>query len=346
MYNSKMHDLIIIGAGPAGLTSSIYASCLGLKHIVIGKILGGQMLLAPDILNYPGFEEISGKELTDKMASQAKKLGGEIIIDSVLKIEKREENKSSTFFSPNPNNKLQSFEKVLDKSFILTTEGGKNYETKTIILATGTEKRKLNIPGETEYTGKGIEYSSACDTFFYEGKSVAIVGGANSAAQAAIQLSEAASKVYLIYRGTELRCDPIKLDQIKNNPKIEILYNQQLKTITGDGQKLTSVELSSDPKTLEVEKLFIEIGGVPGTALLVPLGIELDKGGFIKVDNELATTVRGIFATGDVISSQMSIEQITSAVGLGARATTSVFSFLKEHKAPTLWGKSQITRPS
>ncbi|RJQ38825.1 hypothetical protein C4559_00280 [Candidatus Microgenomates bacterium] len=317
-----MFDLIIVGSGPAGLTASIYASCFHLNHVVIGKVLGGQMSLAHKIINFPGFESITGIELTEKMASQAKNKGVEIVTDSVIKIEKNTD------------------------LFTITTESGKTLEAKTVILATGTERRKLNVPGEVQYTGKGILYCAPCDKQEYSDKNVAIIGGGNSAVSSAIQVAHAASKVYLIYRGAQLSADPVWVEQLKNEPKIEVLYNTQVQEITGDNEKLTKIKLSSIPNSSEllIEKLYIEIGGVPGTALLIPLGIEIDERGFIKVDDNLSTNVSGLFAAGDVVNSKLSIEQISSAVGLGARCAMSVFSHLKQQKTPNLWGESLIKR--
>lgn len=323
-----MLDLVIIGAGPAGLTASIYASCFKLAHIIVGKIVGGQMNLAPDILNYPGFDEINGKVLTEKMVNQVTKRGGKILQESVKSIEK------------------------IDTGFRLTTETEKKIESKTIILATGVERRKLNIPGENEYTGKGIEYCATCGKFDYAGKVTAVIGGANSAAQTAVQVGHSATKVYIIYRGSELRCDPIWLSQIKQTSHIEIIYSAQVKELKGDGQKLTGLiyeiknpqTQSIERKDLSVDKVFIEIGGVPGTSLLIPLGVSMDPGGFISVDERLSTNVSGVYVAGDVISHKYSIEQITSAVGSGARAASLAFSFLKQQTAPTLWGSTQIKR--
>ncbi len=321
-----MCDLVMIGAGPAGFTAAIYASCFKLNYVALGTLMGGQMSFAPDILNYPGFEEVSGTDLTNHMLSQLKKRGGNMLSDSVIDIRKN------------------------DAVFEVKTQNGNTYQTKTIILATGVERRKLNVKGETEYMGKGIQYCAKCERFDYEGKVCAVVGGANSAAQTAVQLSHAAKKVYIIYRGTELRCDPIWLSQIKEIPTIEILFNTQITEIIGEGQKLTGIMLQTNPKNtpekkaLTIEQLYIEIGGVPGTALLLPIGVIMDKGGFIEVDEQLATSVLGIFAAGDVISHKYSIEQISSAVGLGARACVAAFSYLKQQKAPSLWGTSQINR--
>lgn len=319
-----MYDLIIIGTGPSGLTASIYASCYHLSHLVIGKELGGQLNLAPDILNYPGFENVAGKELLDRMVKQVKLRGGEILVDSVVKISKAND-------------------------FVVETQTGQKYEAKAIILATGTERRKLGVPGEVEYTSKGVHYCATCEKFDYEGKICAVVGGANSAVQAAVELSQAAAKVYIIYRGSQLRGDAVWLEQVEKHPNIEAIYNTVVTEIVGDGQKVTGVKLqktnNKEQKTdLTLDKVFIEIGGVPGTALVIPLGVEMDPGGFIKTDQKLATNVAGVFASGDLVTFGYNLEQISSAVGLGARAAASAFAFLKGDKAPTVWGGSQIKR--
>lgn len=324
-----MYDLVIIGLGPAGLTAAIYACCFKLNHVTLGTLPGGQMTFAPDILNYPGFEEISGGDLTMRMVKQLEKRGGSAIMDTVGKIEKTAE------------------------GYSITTQANKIYATRTIILATGVERRKLNVPGESQYTGKGVQYCASCERFDYEGKVTAVVGGANAAAQTAIQLSHAAKKVYIIHRGAELRADPIWLSQIEKIPHIEVIYNARVSEISGDGEKMTSVTLSyTDGQTnqhsnpIPVDKLYIEIGGVPGTALLLPLGAMLDEKGFINVSEKLETSLPGIFACGDVITHKHSVEQISSAVGSGALAAVSAFSYLKENTAPSLWGTALIQRPT
>jgi len=418
-----MYNLIIIGSGPAGLTASIYASCYHLKHLVIGGTLGGQLQLAPDILNFPGFESISGKELTQKMFDQAIKRGGEVVMQSVTKIistgptsAKAPAGKPAesaevdlTFFRtlrkaqgkppfrtsvyPERSRRAQKASLPADSNgFEVETQEGKKYQAKAIILATGTERRKLNVPGEVEYTGRGVHYCATCEKLDYEGKTVAVVGGANSAVQAAVEIAQAASKIYIIYRGSQLRGDPIWLEQVEKNPKIEVLYNSVVSEIVGDGEKVTGVKLRSigtgpaarvsqttlqnrstirgaqgreassgspfmvnpfrvNPSLgspvlseLSLDKVFIEIGGVPGTALVIPLGVKMDQGGYIEVNERLATNIPGIFAAGDLVSYGLSIEQISSAVGLGARAAASAFAHLKQEKAPTLWGGSRIKR--
>ena len=319
---SNIYDLITIGAGPAGLTSSIYASCFHLNHLVIGTVIGGQLQLAPHILNYPGYKNISGRELTEKMTEQVKAMGGRIVNGSVIQISKLE-----------------------PVGFGVETQEGNKYNTKAIILATGTERRKLNIPGEVEYTSRGVHYCATCEQFDYEGRICAVIGGANSAVQAAVELSQAARKVYIVYRGNELRGDPIWLAQIDKSKNIEVIYNTAVLKIKGDGEKVTEIVLkSNEEKLLPVEKVFVEIGGVPGTALVIPLGVKMDSGRYILVDETLSTNVPGIFAAGDLVSYGLSIEQISSAVGLGARAAATAFAYLKNNKAPILWGQSQIRR--
>ena len=325
-----MLDVIIIGSGPAGLTASIYLSCFKLKNTIIGPVIGGQMSLAPDIINYPGFEEISGMELTKRMTSQVEKRGGTIVKASVTAITKTNE------------------------AFTIQCDNKETYQSSIVILATGVERRKLNVKGENLYLGKGVLYCASCEYFDYQNKVVAVVGGANAAAQTATQLAHAASKVYLVHRGSELRADPVWLTHISENPVIEVIYNTQIGEVLGDGQKLTGIKLNTmqsgpgtpSEKVLPVERLYIEIGGIPGTALLSPLGVTLNDKGYIEVSEGLETAVKGVFAAGDVLSHKYSIEQISSAVGLGARAATSAFSYFKKQTAPSLWGTSQINRPA
>lgn len=330
MDKTNIYDLVIIGAGPAGLTSSIYASCFHLKHLVIGSMIGGQLQLAPHILNYPGYQSISGKELTEKMVGQAEAMGGRLVTQSVTRIS------NFQFSITNENNeKINGFE--------VETKEGMKYYSRAILLATGTERRKLGIKGEIKYTAKGVHYCATCEQFDYEGKVCCVIGGANSAVQAAVELAQAAKKVFIIYRGKELRGDPIWLEQIKKSNKIEVIYNTQVLEIKGDENEVTGVLIKSEiEKILSMEKVFVEIGGVPGTALVIPIGVKMDKGGYIIVDETLSTNVAGVFAAGDLVSYGLSIEQISSAVGLGARATATAFAYLKNNKAPILWGQNQI----
>lgn len=308
-----IYDLIIIGSGPAGLTASIYAARYRLKHLVIGKELGGAMSLASAIENYPGFKRISGVALTKRMVDQTESLGGKIIKDSVVKLVKQEINQSSVF--------------------TVITGRGKKYQGRTIIFATGTRRRELGVPGEREYLGRGVSYCATCDAPLFRQKKVAVIGGANAAVMSAVHLAKFAQKVYLIYRGTALRAEPIWNERALNNPKVEVIYERNLKQILGDNQKVNGVILDfpyEGKEKLEVEGVFIEIGGVPGTELARQLGVALDENHFIKVGPDMATNITGVFAAGDVANAAGELQQVVTACSEGAIAATSVYRFLKK----------------
>jgi thioredoxin-disulfide reductase len=320
-----MYEVIIIGAGPAGLTAAIYASCYRLKHLVLSQDLGGQVRLATEILNYTGFTSITGKELIERMVEQTRLRGSEIKLETVSTISKEKE------------------------GFLIRTTQNSTYTTESIILATGTERRKLNVPGETEYTGRGVHYCATCEKFDYAGKICAVVGGANSAVQAVVELAQAAQKVLLVYRGTELRGDAVWLERVALNKNITVLYETRLTEIKGDGTQVTGIVVkhsqTNQTETVAVDKVFVEIGGIPGSALVATLGVNRDPGGYLIVNDRMETSLPGLFAAGDLVTHNYSIEQISTAVGLGARAAASVFAYLKQHQpAPSLWGKSQIVR--
>ena len=303
-----MHDLIIIGAGPAGLAASIYASRYKIGHLVLGGQLGGTMALIPQIENYPGFKSISGMELTQRMVEQVKELGGEIRTEEVIKIGKNQD----------------IFEIQTEKEV---------YQTKTIILATGTKRRQLGVPGEKQYLGRGVSYCSTCDAAFFKNKTVAVVGGANAAVMAAVHLAGFAQKVYLIYRRKTLRAEPIWRERAESNPKIEIVYETNVTEIFGDETKVTGIKLDQPHNKageLSIDGIFIEIGGVPITDLIKPLGVEVDDKGFIKVNVDMATNISGIFAAGDITDAAGEFQQIVIAAAQGARAVLSVFKYLNE----------------
>lgn len=303
-----MVDLIIIGAGPAGLTASIYASRYRIKHLVIGSLLGGAMSWASEIENYPGFKKISGLELTNKMVQQAKNLGGKIKTESVLEI-KREQDK-----------------------FRIKTDGGATYQAKAIILATGTQRRKLGVPGEGEYLGRGVSYCATCDAAFFKDKTVAVIGGSNAAAMSAMHLSSIAKQIYLIYRKKPLRADPIWVERIQKESKITVIYEVNVTEILGNKDKITGIKLDKPfqgSEQLNLEGVFIEVGGVPGTELVKPLGVELDESRYIKVDYRMATNISGIFAAGDVANAANELQQIITAASEGAIAAAGVHNYLK-----------------
>jgi len=319
-----LYDTIIIGAGPAGLTASIYASRYMMNHVVIGKIFGGTITLAHRVENFPGFVSISGPELAGKMGEQAKALGAQILADTVGRIEVAE----------SENGKL----------FRLFTESGKRFEAKSLIVTTGTERRKLNVPGEKEYLGRGVSYCTYCDAPFFKGKTVVLVGGSNAACSGAIHLAEFAAKEYLVYRKDELRGEAIWVEEIKKNPKIEIVYNTNVIKILGtkDGsEKVVGVELDNPykgEKELKADGVFVEIGGVPLSSLLIPIGVKLDENNYVIVSERMETNIEGIFAAGDFTTQSLILSQTITACADGAIATASAYKYVKGQKPPKIMG--------
>jgi len=304
--NTKIHDLIIIGAGPAGLAASIYASRYKISHLVVGKEPGGQAVEAHKVENWPGTLSISGFDLGSKMREHAEKLGAEIFMDSVSGIKK------------------------IGDVFEITTHTNQ-YQAKNIILASGMEYRKLQIPGEAEFKGKGVSYCPTCDAAFFKDKIVAVVGGANSAASAALLLSEHASRVYLVYRGEKLKVDPAYQEKISKNEKIEVIYSTNIREIKGEKsvEKIILDNKYNENDELEVQGVFIEIGSEPGVELAKQVGVNVDEQGFIIVNPDQSTNVLGIWAAGDATNGSNKLRQIVTAAAEGAVAAGSVYKKLQ-----------------
>ncbi len=303
---NNIYDLIIIGAGPAGLAASIYASRYKINHLVIGKEPGGQAVEAHKVENWPGTESISGFDLMQKMRSHAEKLGGEIIADSVSDVEKTE-------------------------NIWNVKAGAENYKAKYIILALGMEYKKLQIPGEEEFKGKGVSYCPTCDAAFFLGKTVAVVGGGNAAASAALLLAEYARKVYLIHRGDKLKVDPIFEDKIAASEKVEVIFSTNVKEIKGDKivEKIILDREFNNSSELAVQGVFIEIGSEPGVELAKRIGVNVDEQSFIIVNADQSTNVPGIYAAGDVTTGSDKTRQILTAAAEGAIAAGSVYKKLQ-----------------
>jgi len=304
--NTKIHDLIIIGAGPAGLAASIYASRYKISHLVVGKEPGGQAVEAHKVENWPGTLSISGFDLGRKMREHAEKLGAEIFMDSVSGIKK------------------------IGDVFEITTHTNQ-YQAKNIILASGMEYRKLQIPGEAEFKGKGVSYCPTCDAAFFKDKIVAVVGGANSAASAALLLSEHASRVYLVYRGEKLKVDPAYQEKISKNEKIEVIYSTNIREIKGEKsvEKIILDNKYNENDELEVQGVFIEIGSEPGVELAKQVGVNVDEQGFIIVNPDQSTNVLGIWAAGDATNGSNKLRQIVTAAAEGAVVAGSVYKKLQ-----------------
>ncbi|MFA7662933.1 MAG: FAD-dependent oxidoreductase [Patescibacteria group bacterium] len=295
----KIHDLLIIGAGPAGLTASIYASRYKLSNAIVGDVLGGLAAEAHKVSNYPSEDEIRGFELMGKMRQKAIGLGAELVFGKVIKLEKDGE------------------------FFVANLEDGQQVAGKKLLLATGSNRQRLEINNEKKFLGKGISYCSTCDGMFAKDKIAMVVGGGNSAVTAGIYLAEVAQKVFLVYRGQELKAEPMWIDEINKLEKVEIIYQASIKELIGE-EKLEKVILDNDQE-IEVNNLFVEIGSSPANELAQSLGVELDKKGYIKIDSAQATNIKNVWAAGDITTGSNGFKQIITACAEGAVAGESVF---------------------
>ena len=304
---NKLYDLIIIGAGPAGLGASIYASRYKLNHLVIGSEIGGQVVEAAEIENYAGFNSISGRDLMKKFQEQTERLGAEIIQAETERIEKT------------------------NNGFKVLIRNGKEheYKSKAVILALGMSPRKMDIPGEDKFIGKGVSYCATCDAMFFTDKTVAVIGGGDSAAVAAIHLAGFADKVYLIHRGS-VHFKPALSEQIKQNDKIKMIGSTGIKEIKG-GQTVESIVYKdgSDKKEISVQGVFVEIGSVPKTTIAKNLGVEMDEQEYIIVNQAQETNVENVYAAGDVTTGSNKFRQIITAVAEGAVAAGSAYKKMK-----------------
>ncbi len=301
-----MYDVAIVGSGPAGYSAGIYSCRYQLKTVVFGKMIGGTISKVHKICNYPGFYEISGMDLSNNMYEQASKTGCNMKFESVKNIEK------------------------VDDHFKLTTDLDREYEAKTVILTVGTERTKLAIPDEDKFIGKGLSYCATCDANFYKDKVVGVIGGSSAATMATTMLSELASKVYIIYRGKELRGDPAWKKQVLNKDNVEVLYQTVVVGLQGD-EKLESLKLNKeykDSNILPVEGLFVEIGSEPNKNLAQKIGVETTKKGYIVVDQAQQTSVEGIWAAGDCTTNSNNFRQVVTAVAEGGVAANSVYQYL------------------
>jgi len=303
-----LFDIIIVGGGPAGLTAGLYTSRARLKSLLIEKaLLGGQVMTVEWVENYSGFEEgISGIELGQRMERQARRFGLEIIQGSVTEV--------------SLHNKIK---KIL-------LEDGKLYEAKALILATGANPKPLGIEGEERFRGRGVSYCATCDGAFFKGKNIAVIGGGNSAVQEAVFLTRFAEAVYIVHRRDELRATKILQERAFSNPKIKFIWNSLPEKL--DGEETVNALFLRNVKTgettrLPVEGVFIYIGYIPNTGFLKGL-VQLDEGNYIITDEEMSTSVKGIFAAGDVRAK--SLKQIVTAVGDGATAAYSAERYIEE----------------
>ncbi|HMN19658.1 MAG TPA: FAD-dependent oxidoreductase [Candidatus Moranbacteria bacterium] len=302
-----VYDLAIVGAGPAGLSAAVYAARYGLKVKVVGGIWGGLASQTHEIGNWLGTEKVSGFEFSQKATEHARSCGVEMETALVDEISKTE------------------------GGFRLSLSSSAVSEARAVLLALGTKHRHLGVKGEKEFSGKGVSYCATCDGFFYRGKKVAIVGGSDSAAGAAVYLGDIAEKVYLLYRGDKLRCEDFWMRAISANSKIEVLYSTNIKEIRGEGkvEELLLDGIYEGTDILKVDGIFVEIGSDPNTEMARELGVNLDADGYIEVDSEGRTSVKGVWAAGDITTGSAKFKQIVTAAAEGAIAANSVQKYLK-----------------
>ncbi|MBR6949221.1 MAG: thioredoxin-disulfide reductase [Bacilli bacterium] len=289
-----MYDIIIIGAGPAGLTAALYALRANKKIVIFeAKTFGGQIINASKIVNYPGIEQVSGFDFATTLYNQVKNLGAEIKYETVLRVEK-------------------------DKTVITNKD---KYKAKSVIIATGAENRKLNIDGENKFIGKGVSYCATCDGNFFKGLDVAVVGGGNTAIADALYLSDIVNKVYLIHRRDEFRGEPKKVEELKNKKNIELVLNSNVVKINGN-DKVESIEVENNDKertTIEVSGIFIAVGQDPKNAIFNNV-VELNDKGYIISEDGVHTSTEGIYVAGD--TREKVLRQLTTAVSDGSIAAT------------------------
>lgn len=299
-------ELVIIGAGAAGLTAGLYGARSGLKTLIVEeKMAGGTTADAPVIENYPGFISINGQELVKKMVEQCERFGAEI--RQLEKVEKLE---------------LDGGKKVVTNRGV--------YEASAVIIATGTHHRKLGVPGEEKFSGRGVSYCVVCDAPFFKDKRVLVVGGGNSAAITALYLSEIASTVKLAHRRGQLRAEEALTRELEKKENVEILWNTEVKEIRGDTLVKEAVlynNKTDETWNLEVDGIFIQVGEAPNSEFAEKAGIRVDEAGYIVVDTRQRTNKEGVYAAGDVTNRP--VKQIGTAVGEGIIAATDAYGYIR-----------------
>ncbi|MDO4996075.1 MAG: thioredoxin-disulfide reductase [Bacilli bacterium] len=296
-----MWDIIIVGAGPAGMTAALYALRANKKVLIIeAKTYGGQIINASSIENYPGIESISGFDYATSLYNQVINKGAEIKYETVIHV---------------------------DEDRVVTTDKGK-YQTKSVILATGAENRKLRIEGENELVGRGVSYCATCDGNFYKGKDVCVVGGGNTALEDAIYLSNIVNKVYLIHRRSEFRGDEKYVEEINNINNIELVLDSIVERINGtDRVESILIKNLDNLREIKVDGVFIAVGQEPKNEIFKNV-VDLDDKGYIISEDGVHTKVKGIYVAGD--SRVKSLRQLTTAVSDGAIAATTAIKEAKE----------------
>lgn len=303
---AKNYDVIIIGAGPGGLTAALYASRANLSVLILDRgPYGGQMNNTDAIDNYPGFTEIKGPELGEKMYQSVMKFKPDFEYGDVQSVTLEDDHK------------------------LVKTDTG-DYTAPVVIIGTGADHKHLNVPGEEEYSGRGVSYCAVCDAAFFKDEDVVVIGGGDSAVEEGIYLAQLAKSVTIVHRRDKLRAHPELQKRAFDNKKIKFVWNAQTESIDGDGQKVTGITYldkeTGEKKTLSAAGVFIYVGVIPQTAPFKDLGI-LDEKGWIPTDEHMRTKVPGILALGDVRAKDL--RQIANAVGDGSIAGQEAYNYLQ-----------------
>jgi thioredoxin reductase (NADPH) len=312
MPEIKHSRVLIIGSGPAGYTAAVYAARAALKPVLVQGIQpGGQLTVTTDVENWPGEVSIMGPDLMNKMQAQAEHVGVELVSDYIQSVD------------------------LSRRPFVAVGDSGTEYHGDTLIIATGAQARWLGLPSETRYRGFGVSACATCDGFFYRGKTVAVVGGGNTAVEEALFLTNFAAKVYLIHRRDELRADKVNQSRLFANPKIEPIWNAQVIEVIGQDNPLgvTAVRLAMgdmrEDREVPVDGLFVAIGHDPATALFAGQ-LKMDEDNYIvTAPDSTATSVPGVFAAGDV--KDKTFRQAVTAAGMGCMAALEAERFLAHH---------------
>lgn len=304
------YDVIVIGAGPGGMTAAMYASRANLSVLMLDRgIYGGNLNNTAEIENYTGFKSIMGPDLAKEMYEGATQFGADYAYGAVEKVE------------------------VVGDVKQITTDMGDVFTAKAVVIATGSSQRKLGVPGEAEFSGRGVSYCAVCDGAFFKNKHLIVVGGGDSAVEEGAFLTQLADKVTVLVRRDQLRAQPIVQDKAMQNPKMEFIFNTSVTEIVGDDMKVTGVKtvnnVTGETGELAADGVFIYVGSDPMTAPFKDLGI-LNAKGWVETDATMATKVPGIFAVGDVRDTLL--RQVATAVGDGAIAGQQVFKYLDEQK--------------
>lgn len=300
--------VLILGSGPAGLSAALYAARAELEPVVLtGMALGGQVALTHAVENYPGFPDgIGGMEMVELFQKQAERFGTRLEFDSATEVD------------------------LTERPFVVRTQNGVRYLADTLIITTGASARSLNVPGETELTGRGVSYCGTCDGWFFKDKDVIVVGGGDSALEEGVFLTRFASSVTIIHRRDELRAGAILENRARSNPKVSFIWNTVVDEINGNGAvesvKLRNLE-TGDESLHPIDGVFIFIGHTPNTYLFKGQ-LEMDERGYILIDNYMQTSVPGVYAAGEVADSHF--RQVITSAGMGAAAAIQAGHFLDE----------------